>query len=321
MFSTQHAIRNVPPVMPTSLVSAVEVWELDAEGTSLRWSSGVYGDHHDFEQVSREARFGKGEGLPGIVWHTRSPHIMHSLFTGQFLRAEEARRAGLSCGIAIPFFNDREFRGVLVFLCDDGHDAQGAFEIWSQNDRRELGLSSSYYANLKHFSRLSQFVKFPRGSGLPGQAWQMRFPRIVTSLPDSPAFMRGAGARADGLQMGLAIPCMKSAWELDSVVVLLSSLHTPLARGVEIWMRTESGTFRFHSGHFSECRDVVTSPEAAEQSLVQQVALAAKPIVFPHVSDTEPSRSHMFNVNHLDAAVGMPIFVGSVMIAVVTLYL
>ena len=249
---------------------------------------------------------------------------MHSLFTGEFKRAEAARAAGLSCGIAMPFSNDREFRGVLVFLCDDGDQGQGAFEIWVQNERRELGLSASYYANLSHFSRLSHFVKFPRGSGLPGQTWQMRFPRLMSSLAESPAFMRGAGARASGLNMGLGLPCMRSAWELDSVVVMLSSASTPLARAIEIWMKTGDEQHRFHSGHFGDCREIAPASHeviGGGQGLVQQVAAAGLPIVFPNCQAIEPERAAAFAKHSLTTTVGMPIFVGSVPVATVLMYL
>ncbi|MCA9262041.1 MAG: GAF domain-containing protein, partial [Planctomycetales bacterium] len=130
-----------------------------------------------------------------------------------------------------------ELRGVISLLCRDGANVQGAFEVWGRNHRDELGLAASYYAGLERFGLVSQYVKFPRGSGLPGETWVSRFPKLISRLGQSPRFMRAAGAKAEGLATALSIPVMRTALELDSVVMALSSTRAPIARVFEIWAR------------------------------------------------------------------------------------
>lgn len=315
--ATQLTYRN--------LVKAVEVWEPSTDGTHLVWSSGTYGELDRLESMSRETTFRLGEGLPGLIWQTQSPLIMHSLSAGTFVRAAEARDAGLDCGIGIPFFCGNTLRGILAFLCDAGDKVQGAFEVWRLNDRHELGLDTSYYANLEHFGRLSHFVKFPRGAGLPGQTWQMRFPRLLDSLAESPSFMRAAGARVDGLEVGLALPIMRSPWDLDSVVVMLSSRFTPLARVFEIWMRDESGDFTLHSGSFGPfdaLRAATTSLRLPDSSgLLGRAASTGRPFVETDAPSVEVQRRDLLSQAELATAVCMPIHIGAHLVAVVNLFL
>ena len=232
-----------------NLVRAVEVWAPSEDGKHLKLMNGAYGSLQGFKEASKDYQFALGEGLPGLCWQNKTPLILHNLFTSDFQRAEAARQAGLTSGIGIPTVRSGEVTGVLVLLCDDGAGAQGAFEVWDRSDRDELALQSNYYANLTRFGTVSQYVRFPRGSGLPGQVWEQRFPKIIHGLGKSPTFMRGAGAAADGLDVGVALPVMRSEHDLESVVLMLSSARSPIAQAFEVWTTNESESqMQLHSG-------------------------------------------------------------------------
>ena len=213
-----------------SLVRAIEVWRPNADKSSLTVSSGIYGELTEFKDASVGYEVKMGEGLPGRVLENRRPVVVSELFNKDSVRSEAARNAGLTTGVGIPCIVGGEVVSVVVFLCAEGADAEVAFEVWSRDDRRELGLTDSHFANLERFSRISKFVKFPHGAGLPGQVWETRFPKIIEELGSSPNFMRAAGARADGLSVGIGLPVMANEHDLDSTFLILSSERTPVAK-------------------------------------------------------------------------------------------
>jgi hypothetical protein len=329
------------------LARGFEVWALNADGTKLQWTSGIYRDMRQFESISRETTFDCGEGLPGEAWQLRSPVLIHDLQAGQFKRRGAAADAGLRCALALPFFRDDELRAVVVLLFEDERVIRGGVEIWKPTERRELGLSDSYYAQLEPFSRLSRFVKFPCGGGLPGQVWKMRFPKIVGNLAASPSFFRGNGARIGKLRTGLAIPFMRAPWDLDSVVLLLSSAQTPIARAIETWIINEDETLSFHSGAYGRVAadgvavdgvavdGVAAAGGASHRDELERVSRTAifrsgegvagtvlqdqLPRVFSDPHSLEPDRACY--LQGLDTAVGLPIFIGSTLVAITTLWL
>ena len=308
------------------LLRAVETWTLDDRGERLTWRSGAYGELDAFRAASVDESFACGEGLPGAAWETRGPVVMHHLSAGVFKRAAAAREAGLAAGIALPCFRGDQLQGVVVFLCDDGANAQGAFEVWSRNHREELGLTDSYYANLERFGVISQHVKFPRGSGLPGETWESHFPLLVSNLGRSKAFMRAAGAKADGLATGLGVPVMRTALELDSVVVLLSSARTPLARAIEVWGRdAEQDELRICQadyGSLSELADASRSLRCASgEGLAGRAWQSGAPEATESAEEFESARAHLLVQHGLTTAVSVPAYVGSEMTSVVVMYL
>ena len=117
-------IHSSPCTASRNLVKAIEVWELDEHRNELVWSSGTYGDLNELDQISRCTTFAHAEGLPGRVWASRSPVVMHDLSAGSFKRSDEATHAGIRCGLGIPCICGDQFRGVLVFLCDDEDELQ-----------------------------------------------------------------------------------------------------------------------------------------------------------------------------------------------------
>lgn len=313
-------------VRHSCFLRGLEVWRPAAAGETLRCDDGVYHDAPQSKISSQPFHHADGGGLSDLAWRKRTPQIMDDLQAGAFIRGDAALDAGRDCGIALPFFRGSELRGVLVMLLERSPETRGAIEVWRPNDRRELALADSSYRNLEKFARLSQYVKFPCGAGLPGQVWQTRFPKVIGDLANTPSFVRVSGARADRLTMGLAIPFMNSPWELDSVALLLSSEQSPLARRIEVWRRDEQGDqLVLHS------RDSIMDsgkpkhaagegPESAAESrlaigegVAGRVWEQAAPLVFHDLSSVGVTTAY-------HSAVAFPIFVGETVVSVVAMY-
>lgn len=226
-----------------SLIRVLEIWKPTAEGDKLALDSGLYVGLDDFRAASREVTFAKGDGLPGHVWQTMSPYVLADLSQVMFHRAQAAVRAGLTSGVGLPIIEAGQLRAVVVMLCDNTSQAKGAFEVWGREEADELKMTGHYYANLGGFSAVSQYVRYPLGAGLPGGVWEARFPRIMDALDPASGFARAAGTRGDdGFNIAIGLPFMRTALDLDAVVVILSARDTPLARGFELWKPDADGT-------------------------------------------------------------------------------
>ena len=70
----------------------------------------------DFRRATEEMRFEPGEGLPGRVWRARTPVWLEDVTADpRFVRAAEAKAAGIRAGFAIPVLSRGESVAVLAF--------------------------------------------------------------------------------------------------------------------------------------------------------------------------------------------------------------
>ncbi len=227
-----------------TLIQATEIWVPDAEGTLLEFGDGLYADAVEFGAISRSMCFGRAEGLPGRVWDEARPILLTDLQTAHFRRAAAARKAGLTCAAALPVYYGDKLQAVVVFFCG-GLDARtGAVELW-RNDPRvttDMTLEDGYYGGTAPaFAAAARDTSLPRGSGLPGLAWQRQATVFADGLDRAPQFLRGEAAAAAGMRRGLALPCPVPG-NVHYVLALLSSDTTPLARRIECWEPAASGT-------------------------------------------------------------------------------
>ena len=125
-----------------------------------------------------------------------------------------------------------------------GNDEEnvGALEIWHCDSLKsyDLKLEAGYFGQLKHFEVTARHTAFRQGTGLPGLAWETRLPVLMKDLGHSHAFIRREGALRAGITTGLALPIFHDAAQLY-VIALLSSISTPIARQIEVWVRDPSG--------------------------------------------------------------------------------
>lgn len=235
-----------------TFVRAVEVWRPSVDGTVLELADGLFEAVPDFGAASRGMCFGRAEGLPGHAWDEARPVLLPRLEGSYFRRAAAARSVGLASAVALPVFRGAALTSVVVMLCGAAEAHQGTIELW-HNDPRvtgDLRLESGHFgAGAEALADLTRDSYLPRGSGLPGLAWQREAAVFIEGLGDSRQFLRAQSVAEAGVVNGLALPCaspLQQTWVLS----LLSSRESPIARRVESWLPGEQpGTLQRGFGH------------------------------------------------------------------------
>ena len=224
--------------------------------------------------------------------------------------------------IGIPFVAENKIRAVLVLHVECDNQSLGAIEIWTRNNRDELKLDGGVFSNLGRFAKISQFVRFPRGSGLPGQCWKDRDVKLIRRLGDSPNFMRASGARVSGLDVGVGIPLMLGAHNLGSVLLLLSSQSRPIARVFEVWDADEAGQcLKLRSSSVTRDNDSRLEREnvAFDEGLVGHVWSSGTPAVTGDLTTIEAHRAEATASAGLNTAIAIPVYVGEKVKSVVVM--
>jgi hypothetical protein len=247
-----------------AFIKAAEVWIPDETGSRLKLDTSYYGDLGDFEAISRNMRFGFGEGLPGGAWQQHRPLIWNDLKNDQFKRRNFISDTDIDSGIAIPVFSGEFLLAIVVLFCGKTGETSGAVEVWynnTANPDHELRLTDGYYGNLKRFDWISRKLTIMKGHGLPGMAWAAGKPVIMEDLGNSGSFLRAQNAAESGITTGIALPYRSLPDEVQ-VVTFLSALGTPIAREFEIWTPDEANTsLRFESGFSITGRDLKNAYE------------------------------------------------------------
>jgi hypothetical protein len=144
------------------------------------------------------------------------------------------------CQFAFPVFRNGKIISIAVCETSSMNDSGGVVELWQPvGQYDEVRLISGSYGKLERFQNVSSFVRFEKGSGLPGQVWAGGRSVIHDELSNHPGFLRAAGASADSLQTALGIPIIGD--EFVGTLVLISPRCSPLAKGFEIWSAENNG--------------------------------------------------------------------------------
>ncbi|MGJ8609654.1 MAG: GAF domain-containing protein [Octadecabacter sp.] len=221
-----------PETQIDTFIRVAEVW-VPKDGV-LVYSGGDYNGLEGFEEASRKTRFAKGEGLPGKAWAEERPVVLKAFDGSYFQRIEAAKEAGLTSAVAIPVFDGKTLKAVLVVLCSDDDERIGAIEVWSDDDDGMLKLAEGYFGAADEFEFVSKHTHFPRGQGLPGAVWAGQAPILMRDLGSGYKFIRASAAGKAGLTTGLGLP-VPVPGETPYILTLLSALGTPIARRFEIW--------------------------------------------------------------------------------------
>jgi hypothetical protein len=272
-----------------TFIRAIEYWVPTDDGSMLEFGGGVFGAAARFAAVTRKLCFGRGEGLPGHAWDSGKPIVLNQLEGSYFRRGDVARAEGLTSGIALPIFKDRELSAVLVIFCGDDDAHAGAIELWGNDpaESKDLSLVDGYYGTTGDtFEFISRSTSFRRGTGLPGMAWERNVPVFFEDLGKGSGFLRADGAIKVGINRGFAVPCST----LDGshyVMAFLSALATPIARRVEIWVPGTDGRLQ-RTGGFSEDEGRLEAGPAASSAVndayTQGVPVAVDPMIAIPVS-------------------------------------
>jgi len=242
-----------------TFMRVVELWVPDRSRTRLEFGGGLCsGKFSEFQTLSENTLFAYGEGLPGKAWASGHPVILTEFANSYFKRTDEAKEAGLTCGVALPVFAGEFLLAVMVLFCGDDATHVGAVELW-HNDAEvshEMSLVDGYYGTADMFEFNSRHTKFPRGFGLPGRTWKAGMPLIIKDLHNSKQFLRWEQATEIGINCGVGIPYRASA-DRTFVVTFLSAQATPIAERFEIWVPDGSrAALVFQSGDCSKATDL-----------------------------------------------------------------
>jgi len=235
-------------------------------------------------------------------------------------------RDGANALVAIPSMRGAECRGVTVLHCDTGGDFRGSFELWRRNERSELGLAESLYVGLERLEQITPFVKFPRRAGLPGRVWDDRFPRVLGALQDSRHFIRVAAARSEQLTSAVGIPFMRRPPELDAVLLVLNTKQTPIAKAMEVWARDlTTNQLRIVSADYGSYTALASASRRMAlrkgEGVAGRVFRDGAPYATHDLLGKEFPRGECFVEYGFEQGVGLPVFVGSDLVASVNLYL
>ena len=86
-----------------------------------------------FEKAAHRTTFGRGEGLPGVVWEEQRPRWLPDVRDDErFERTDAARAADMRAGLAFPIRVDARVLGVMVFFSRDARAPdEGLLQMFS----------------------------------------------------------------------------------------------------------------------------------------------------------------------------------------------
>lgn len=311
-----------------TFIRAIEVWRPAQGHTLLEFGAGLFGEARSFAATSRAMCFGRAEGLPGEAWDLGHPVLLKQFEGSHFRRTSAARLAGLTCAVALPYTVAGQLTAVLVLFGSDDAACTGAIELW-RNDPRissDMTLVDAYFGGLPpEFEALSRDTYLPRGTGLPGMAWQRDEAVIMGQLGASTRFLRGEVATDAGICRGLALPCVSSGTG-SHVLTLLSGQDTPIARRMERWTLDRAREQLLLAGGWCEVQGEVL-PQAAGVNLVQADAAVAEVLRTCAPALTEPAQTMTGPMGAAARACGasgcalLPVLVDDKVTEMVALYL
>lgn len=146
----------------------------------------------------------------------------------------------------LPTYDRGELVSMLVMGFQSGDGWKVAVEVWSgAAGDFELHHEHGIYPDMERFARISKYVHFPWASGLPGRAWELAAPQLLTGIGESLAFLRSSGASDAGLDVGLSVPVIDNG-HLRGVMVALGG-GIPMFRGIEIYRPVDNQLERVES--------------------------------------------------------------------------
>lgn len=235
-----NTMTTEPPTMTSeslTLINYVEVWTLpeNDDGASaefLQLSHAYAIDHDRTRAVSTSGKNKLGEGVAGSAWKQHGPVILQGENSAVLQHVRSNAGVPITALLAIPVYRDYHLINVIVFGVTNGN---GGIEIWTRDERDELAISGSYYEGLPSFEFISQYVRFPKGAGVPGACWKDGRPRIVPQPHAAPGFIRSFDKDPAHLAECIGLPIGREYGFAGSIILLLSDQSKPFARDFSLW--------------------------------------------------------------------------------------
>jgi GAF domain-containing protein len=166
-------------------VGAIELWQNDAAANAeMGLVDGYYGTADAFGWLSRNTKFTRGSGLPGLAWQAGLPVVLHDLGRAHsFLRWEDGSKVGMNKGMAIPYPEEGTGRTrVMTFVSAQGTPIARRFELWvldGERDAMVLGGGDDAAAEAEGGGgAIVAAAPVARGEGLVGRAWSRCAPLV-----------------------------------------------------------------------------------------------------------------------------------------------
>jgi len=300
-----------------TFIKVTEIWIPDKERTQLEFGSGLYGALTEFKAASEQQRFAYNEGLPGKAWAQGHPIMLTEFEHSYFKRTAAAKKAGLTCGIAIPVFSGDFLLAVVMFLCGDDEEHAGAIEVWSNNAGDTLRVVDGYYGTLHHFEQLSRQINMPKGQGIPGMVWQSGMPVLIEDIGQPDVFARGIEAQRAGISTCLGIPISDNT-EQTYIMTFLSAKATPIAKRIQIWIPDQQGKqlicrqgYSKNSNELAQLFETISVNKG--EGALGRVWLTGMPVITGgHESDYNPE------LDNLSTMLAIPVITSGRLKAIVT---
>lgn len=198
----------------------IEVWESNGKG-ELEHADGYYGKLRRFEEVSRQCRFSRGQGLPGLVFQHGLPQIIDDLKkSNSFMRAAAARESGVASGLGFPVYSGDVIAQVILLLSADATPLARAFEIWLPDEAGRMHRGQAFYApGLETFAEARRDLTFGPGEDLVGRVLDNALPFAVST--QTRAYGQFDLVREAGIDLALAFP-IDDGRGMRAVVVMFS---------------------------------------------------------------------------------------------------
>ena len=196
---------------------AIEVWRNNpASKNRLVVMDGYYGTLQHFEQLSRQISVPKGEGLAGLAWETGLPVLIDDISKADgFIRANDARLAGISMGIGIPVADNPGASYIMTFLSAKATPIAKRTQIWIPDPSgRQLICRQGYSKNSNDLAKIFETTPVTKGIGALGRVWLTGMP-IITG-DHEPDY----NPELDSLSSMLAIPVIEQG-RLKAIVSFL----------------------------------------------------------------------------------------------------
>ena len=200
----------------------VEVWHCDARNSfDLSLRAGYFGDHEQFEKLTKSTQFRQGVGLPGQCWETGKPVMMNELGKSkQFIRSQGAAHIGMTFGLGVPFLTLEDQVYVTAFLSSSMSPIAKQVEIWTQDEgdgflKFESGYSATSGILAGHYSG----TVIAKGEGVLGTVCLTGTPQICKEL--SSDHQIETTESDDNLTSVIAFPVLQNG-RCQSVVAMYS---------------------------------------------------------------------------------------------------
>ena len=309
-----------------AFIKAIEIWAPDEDKLELKLIKGNYGDLKHFEEISLNAKFKYGEGLPGKAWSERRPMVLDELEDSFFKRVDAAKEAGITAAIALPIFAGDFLKSVVVFLCGSGEESLGAVEVWHCDEKTssDLALMEGYFGRLNRFEFVAKNTKFRKGVGLPGKIWESNMPTVVEDLGSSHRFLRKDVAEEAGVTTGFGLPISGREGEFN-MLLFLSAKGSPIARQFEIWLPSKiQGELVFGSGYSEKGINLNESYKEtiliSGEGVIGRVYLTGVPTIVEDLTQIKSKRAERLIESGLTSSVVFPLMEAGKCKCVIAMY-